>query len=109
MKTINLAALVTTGALLAGCFGMSKIETAQESGNWSDYCNLNLFNAQKGDMLAQTNVGWCYQEGMGDFKKDMAQAIEWYTKAARQGEAGAQANLMTLHVDLPAVRPQGLQ
>jgi TPR repeat protein len=41
---------------------------------------------------AQFNLGMCYANGEG-VPKDMSTAVEWYRKAAAQGDAGAQYNL----------------
>ncbi|ACP21037.1 hypothetical protein Aasi_1767 [Candidatus Amoebophilus asiaticus 5a2] len=48
--------------------------------------------AQAGDPLAQTNLGYMYSEGLG-FPVDARKAIEWYTKAAHQEFAIAQCLL----------------
>ncbi|MSU22287.1 MAG: sel1 repeat family protein [Opitutus sp.] len=49
-------------------------------------------NAEKGDALAQFNLGWMYANGTG-VPKDSAEAVKWYRKAAEQGYVGAQNNL----------------
>ena len=41
-------------------------------------------------------LGICYEEGNG-VTKDLNQAREWYTKAAAQGDAEAQAELDRLN------------
>ena len=48
--------------------------------------------AEKGDPVAQTNLGNSYAEGEG-VAKDSVQAVSWYRKAAEQGSSGAQNNL----------------
>ena len=48
--------------------------------------------AEQGNVDAQVNLGWCYEQGEG-VEKDPALAVEWYRKAAEQGNAGAQLNL----------------
>ena len=48
--------------------------------------------AAQGDRLAQYDLGFCYDEGLG-VKQDLAQAVMWYRKAAEQDHAQAQYNL----------------
>ena len=48
--------------------------------------------AEKGDRVAQSNLGYCYANGEG-VAKDQVQAVSWYRKAAEQGHAKAQSNL----------------
>jgi TPR repeat protein len=40
--------------------------------------------AKLGSVVAQTNVGFCYQYGKG-VDKNLSKAFKWYTKSARQG------------------------
>lgn len=48
--------------------------------------------AEKGDRVAQFNMGINYANGLG-VAKDLVQAVFWYRKAAEQGDAEAQFNL----------------
>ena len=48
--------------------------------------------AKQGDAYAQTNLGVCYEEGMG-VEIDQKKAVEWFTKAAEQGNADAEIYL----------------
>ena len=48
--------------------------------------------AKKGDIKAQNEVGYYYQNGIG-VSKDDAEAVRWYRLAAEQGLALAQDNL----------------
>jgi hypothetical protein len=48
--------------------------------------------AQQGYAKAQASLGWMYHTGNG-VKKDIQQALGWYTLAAAQGHAIAQNNL----------------
>ena len=48
--------------------------------------------AERGDPVAQFNLGNCYADGEG-VAKDQVQAVSWYRKAAKQGNANAQFNL----------------
>jgi TPR repeat protein len=52
--------------------------------------------AEKGDALAQYNLGVLYRKGRG-VPQDDVQARKWYDKAAVQGQAKAQYNLGTLY------------
>ena len=45
--------------------------------------------AYKGSVIAQYNLGIFYEKGYG-VSKDLTKAIEWYTKAANQGNKEAQ-------------------
>ena len=45
--------------------------------------------AERGDKVAQYNLGVCYDNGMG-VAQDYKQAVYWYTKAANQGDLMAQ-------------------
>ncbi|MBQ4406756.1 MAG: SEL1-like repeat protein [Bacteroidales bacterium] len=51
-----------------------------------------LKQAEAGNIGAQCNVGWAYQNGFGVAKNE-SKAIEWYQKSANQGESVAQCNL----------------
>ena len=48
--------------------------------------------AEKGDRVAQNNLGVCYANGKG-VPKDEVLAVSWYRKAADQGDAKAQSNV----------------
>jgi hypothetical protein len=50
-------------------------------------------SAEMGYAEAQGWLGICYSEGFNGFPKDRAKAIEWYWKAAEQGEANSLAML----------------
>ena len=58
---------------------------AQEAANYIEA-------AKKGDYVAQFNLGYCYNMGLG-VPQDNKQAIYWYKKSAMQGYADAQFNL----------------
>jgi len=53
---------------------------------------ITLREAQKGFSEAQFSLGLAYYQGQGE-KKDYAQAVYWFSKAAEQGHATAQCNL----------------
>ena len=48
--------------------------------------------AERGDPVAQFNLGVCYDNGEG-VAKDQVEAVKWFRKAADQGLAVAQFNL----------------
>ena len=48
--------------------------------------------AEQGDVIAQCNLGFMYQNGTG-IEQSYEKAVEWYLKAAEQGFACAQCNL----------------
>lgn len=52
--------------------------------------------AGQGLSLAQANVGFLYERGLG-VTADLTQAVRWYTRAAAQGHASAQYNLGQLY------------
>ena len=53
--------------------------------------------AQAGDAVAQTHLGYCYAEGEGGVPRDEALACVWYEKAAMQGDTNAQSNLALMY------------
>lgn len=55
-----------------------------------------LKSANAGYPLAQCEVGWMHEHGIG-FGKDYEQAVHWYLKAADQGVANAQSALGLLY------------
>ena len=52
--------------------------------------------AEKGDAIAQSNLGEMYATGLG-VAKDEVEAVKWYRKAADQGDAFAQYNLGNMY------------
>ncbi|MDR1111875.1 MAG: sel1 repeat family protein [Deltaproteobacteria bacterium] len=57
---------------------------------------LMLRDALSGDPEAQFNMARAYELGDG-VPKDVAKAIEWYEKAARNGNESAMYNLGVIH------------
>ncbi len=51
--------------------------------------------AEQGDAAAQYNLGVCYSNGQG-VPKDIDKVVEWYQKAAVQGDEGAKSALKRL-------------
>ena len=52
--------------------------------------------AERGDAVAQFNLGIMYRNGEG-VPEDDAEAARWYRRAAEQGHAGAQLNLGVIY------------
>ena len=48
-------------------------------------------------MAARYNLGVIYYNGGEDVPQNYKQAIDWFTKAAEQGDAGAQFNLGNMY------------
>jgi len=57
--------------------------------------------AESGNAVAQEMLGGYYAQGVG-VQKDTAQAIEWYTKAAAQGNQKAKNELLKIPQGQPA-------
>jgi TPR repeat protein len=61
-------------------------------GDYSTAIQLWRPLADQGNVLAQTNLGFMYENGSGVQQDDVA-AVSWYQKAANQGDSHAQNNL----------------
>lgn len=55
----------------------------------SKVASTNPEAAKRGDVVAQNNLGVCYENGYG-VPQSLAEAMKWYRKSAEQGYAGAQ-------------------
>ena len=55
--------------------------------------------AEKGDVIAQFDLGFMYANGEVVPEND-AEAVKWYRKAAVQGDASAQYNLGVMYSDV---------
>lgn len=64
---------------------------AQEAGDYAKAATLFLPLAEKGDAVAQFNLGVLYSQGRV-IMQDNKIAMQWYLAAAEQGHAQAQAN-----------------
>ena len=51
-----------------------------------------LKSAEQGNVIAQYNLGVCYESGRG-VPRSYKEAVKWYLKSAEQGNARAQCNL----------------
>jgi len=74
--------------LLLGCF---RLKAEQTNANAEPFEVIKA-KAEKGDAIAQFNLGVSYANGQG-VPQDRAEAVKWYRKAADQGDANAQCNL----------------
>jgi len=96
MKFLWIAVLVS--GLWAGEFETAVTE--YEQGNYIRALDAFYVLAKDGDPKAQFNVGLIYANGKG-VNKDSYQAMEWYKKAAEQGNSAAQYNLAKLIAQRP--------
>lgn len=62
----------------------------------NQYLNRLFLSAEKGDPLAQFNLGVKYSEGI-DIPRSYFEAIKWYKKSANQGFPQAQYNLGVIY------------
>ena len=53
-------------------------------------------SAQQGNAIAQNNLGFMYEKGLG-VAQDYAEAMRWYQLAAKKGYAGAQHKLGVIY------------
>jgi TPR repeat protein len=56
-----------------------------------------------GDAASQVDLGYFFDNGLA-VKNDKEQALKWYYKAYRQGDAGAANNIATVYRDLGATK-----
>ena len=63
--------------------------------------------AERGDAIAQYNLGVMYAEGRG-VPMDDTEAVRWYRLAAEQGDVVAQVNLAVMYVDGRGVSPDSV-
>jgi TPR repeat protein len=61
-----------------------------------DYSAALKWWQQAGNMHAENNIGYLYQNGLG-VNKDCHEAMQWYLTAANQGEPSAENNLGWLY------------
>jgi hypothetical protein len=52
-----------------------------------------LKEAEEGNALSQSRLGYFYETGKGGIKKDLKEAIRWFRKSAAQGNQIGQCNL----------------
>ena len=71
---------------------------ALEKGDYETAIQLLKPIAEQGNIEAQHNMGFIYDQGLG-IQRDYHKAIEWYRKAAEQGYAEAQYNLGGMYLN----------
>jgi len=81
-------------ALLAFSLCLSSVGADKDKPLPKDFKSLKAL-AEKGDAIAQYNLGVMYDEGKG-VEKDEKEAVKWYRKAAEQGDDDAKAALKKL-------------
>jgi len=63
-----------------------------KEGNYKEALTWFRQAADKGNAIAQNNLGYMYDNGLG-VEKNYVEAVKWYRKAADQGNADAGNNL----------------
>ena len=76
----------------AGVKRDSAYEILQKRTGWLVDAEATLVAAEQGDADAQVNLGFMYKSGHG-VPRDAAEAVQWFRRAANQGNAEAQDNL----------------
>lgn len=69
-----------------------------DRGEYGPALRLFLAAAKAGDLGAQINVGYCYDNGIG-VAPDRSKALYWYKRAYRRGDASAANNIGTIWRD----------
>ena len=102
-KPVLSRAIFAVGLVLASAFAIpvaaGQIEDAQSAYLRGDYATaLQLAQplADRGDVVAQAQIGQMYEAGLG-VSEDYAQALLWYQKAADQGFILGQYLLGTMY------------
>ncbi len=75
--------------------GMTLMSVRLANADTSQF-KLDQLMAERGDAMAQFSLAIAYEDGVGT-KKDLKQAFDWYSKAARQGHEGAQYKVGTFY------------
>jgi len=96
--------------LTAVLFGLMALSPAHAGMTPEEVKAIDGYKAQaeKGDRVAQYNLGLCYANGEG-VAKDEVQAVSWYRKAAEQGDAYAQNNLGLCYANGTGVAKDSVQ
>ena len=91
---LSLALAFGAGAALAQDF--QKGMAAAQEGDYATALQEWRPLADLGNLTAQYNLGWMYDNGTGVLQ-DYAEALKWYRLAAEQGNAAAQFNLAVMY------------
>lgn len=89
MKRMTTLMLITLAAMSTQA---SEISNYRDVKDYKQEAALNSKAAEQGDVNAQANLGWMYDNGRG-VVQDYKQAVVWYRKAAEQGDVGSQYRL----------------
>ena len=101
MKTKPLTSLLalTFLFLFSGSVYGDDLQEGFDAYNRKDYketVRLFRLSAEKGQAIAQSNLGGMYYEGAG-VPQDYKESIKWYRLSAEQGDAQAQYNLGVMY------------
>lgn len=75
-----------------------KADNAFNNSNYAAAAKLYIVLAEQGEVSAQTNLGWIFNNGKG-VTKNLKEAIKWYRLAADQGNPVAQNGLGSVYLD----------
>jgi TPR repeat protein len=87
MKPLQICSLIYCMLLLATLSCADNLDEALRAAGFGDYKkahDLLLVDAEKGNAVAQTNLGLLYNDGLG-VTQDDREAVRWYSLAAEKG------------------------
>jgi TPR repeat protein len=103
LSVVALCAVVSAAALQAPAWAQSTAQDPNEigvaalaRGHYATAMRAWLAQAQAGNALAQSNMGYMYEHGLG-VSQSYPDAMAWYRKAANQNLAQAQYNIGNLY------------
>jgi TPR repeat protein len=82
---------------LASADALDESKQAYEKGDFVKAAQLLRPQAEKGNVLAQSNLGFMYANGQG-VKQDTKEAIKWYSMAAKKHHTPAQISIGQLYI-----------
>jgi TPR repeat protein len=98
---IRVSYFVPILVMLASVAVAHKMDHGQQAFNLGDYekaYQIWLSEAEKGDAIAQFNLGNMYYQGKS-LQQDYKEAVKWFRLAAEQGETNAQGNLGFMYIN----------
>ena len=93
--------LVTIPITLSANFALGV--AAYKEGDFAKAAVEFLIAAEKGDPLAQLNLGLLYDRGQG-MEQDREEAVKWYRRSAENGNSIAQINLASMYFEGTGVK-----
>ncbi len=78
---------------------LEEADKAFAAGNSAKAFKIFMSAAKKGNVKAQTRIAYMYMDGGKDFPIDEKKGIEWFQKAADNGEPVAQYIVATMYYD----------